>query len=96
MKPKEEIWDSHSEYIEDDSSSFQMVAGTSVIHRGSFFRALNEYSNSQNSILLELVEAQEELNNMHEKAIEEMWPLKEWSQQIQPLQNKINELKSKL
>lgn len=47
MKPTEqlaeELWDKYSEYIDDNSSSFERVAGTSVIAtQTEFKKAINE------------------------------------------------------
>jgi hypothetical protein len=39
----EELWDKYSEHIDDNSDSFQMVAGNSVIKRNDFFKLLNEF-----------------------------------------------------
>lgn len=41
----EEIWDEYSQYIDDNSDSFQNVAGTSVITRNDFLKAMEAYRN---------------------------------------------------
>jgi len=40
----EEMWDEYSQYIDDDSDSFQRVAGTSVITKKDFEKACQTHT----------------------------------------------------
>lgn len=48
QEQSEELWDKHSEHVEDSSYGFDAVAGTSLISKAGFERAIKEFHDKNN------------------------------------------------
>ncbi len=56
-KTAEDLWDENSMYIDDDSFSFQQIAGSSVVNRTQFLKAFEEFEKqSIDKVLIKMME----------------------------------------